>query len=178
MVNHANGSLIWDYSSTDGSTTVSGSLTTDDGSGGAMGVGTLYSLISIDTVFVNSTDITTPSSNWLSGVSPPFSTSPSGQIIGISPTQARLGGGGSNIIEVHGAGNVNFVRLADPPDVNRTVVTRNSSDNHFAIFDPTETTFTLASSTAAVPEPSAFILLVFAFVLFGSASRFRNYCQD
>lgn len=157
-------SLIWDYTSTDGSTTVNGQLTTDDGVGGVLGVGTLYSLISIDTVFVNLVDITTPASNWNTGVAPPFSTSPIGQIIGTSATEASLGSGGSNFIEAKGTGGINFIRLADPPDSNRTVVTATNAGagNHFAIFDPTSTTFSLQESSSAVPEPSAFWLLSIA----------------
>src|SRR5688500_15659587 len=57
--------LVWEYLSTNSFTTVSGQMTTTGNPGDQLIPGTLLSLVSFNTVFVNSVDIT-PASNWSS----------------------------------------------------------------------------------------------------------------
>jgi len=51
----ANADLVWEYSSTDGTDVASGQLTTSGNPGDEATVGNTFSLISIDTAFINST---------------------------------------------------------------------------------------------------------------------------
>lgn len=148
----ASADVIWDYTSTDGTDTVTGQLVTDGDLADVGTPGNSFNLLEITNTFLNGVEIT----NWSGlGSTPPFTNAPPGLI-----TTTEGGAAEIDILNnsIGAAGGFNSIILGRPGTTANTVATADPGSNNFYSFAPTSTTFQVAD-TAAIPEPSSLALM-------------------
>ncbi|MEL7473173.1 MAG: thrombospondin type 3 repeat-containing protein [Planctomycetota bacterium] len=150
------GDITWRFSSTDGTNTLSGQLVTDGNPGDEQTMGSVFTLVRIDSISYNGTPIT----SWQGGSTLPFlATSPADQIQVVAPGDAELEPSTGNSLQgVSDDFNFNFIVLARPGTVAE-------SDALGAIpntpaFSPTSTTFTTNPPTPPGDECTDPIVVV------------------
>jgi hypothetical protein len=164
----ARGVLLWDYFSTDGTSTLAGQLTTAGSPGQETVVGGNFSLLSIDTVIVDGLDIT-GAANWensFGGQPPPFSMFPFGNLTVVSPSIGADLGAGLGA----GDGAINSVTIASPGQgqFSSAGFLPGGGFVQHTSFTPTTTTFT------AVPEPSVLSLMAAGVLGLATVRARRN----
>ena len=141
-----NSSAIWFYTTTDGTNTITGQLTTTGTSGAENVVGSQLIVVSIDTAFLNGNSVT-----WKGGIAPPFSG-------GSQPDQILVTSAGNAVVDL-ATGNsvqaletssdasiINIISLARPGTGAESGLAGPTSGDVF--FIPTSTTFTTSQNSA------------------------------
>ena len=144
--------ILWDYSSTDGFTTLSGQLTSS-GDPADLAAPNHFTLVSILSAFVNGGPIST----WgPSGGVPPFTGYSTGSFDWDTVQASMLGG----YLEQTDHSYINSIRIAEDGSwTYRTWVYRDEFGDSIVNFEPTVTTITPADSEPVIPEPSTIALL-------------------
>ena len=161
------GAIIWDYSSTDEVTTLSGRLTTDGNPSDLASSGN-FNLLSVDTVLLNGV-LVSPETFHSAGSPPPFAYDVSGYIAW--DTVDGVVGTPDWYLIAWDEFHFNRIYLATAPLTNvNSHLASSTTGQYLAWFDPTSTLF----SPTPVPEPSTVLLLATGLLVIGGYAARRH----
>ena len=148
--------IVWNYSSTNGFDTVTGTLVTGGNPGDEFGAGIDFTLLGINNVLLNGVEIV----NWnQNGSPPPFFINPIGFVETTTARGDAVVSAKTGFLSARDRDLVNVIQIGGNDAGIQTLALGDAFGNPHFFFFPTSTTIT----TTTIPEPNAALFLALAF---------------